>query len=368
MKCIDQYRNPDLIVGLKEGIAHLAEKMARKITIMEICGTHTQAIGRWGLRRLLPENVQLVSGPGCPVCVTSSADVDRALYLASLDRVIFTTFGDMLRVPGSEGRSLQVLRAEGADIRVVFSPVDALRIALDNPKREVIFLGIGFETTAPVVASTVIKAKEKEIKNFSVFSVHKTIPKAIEALLDDTALSIDGFICPGHVSVITGVMAYEAIPKAKRAAVITGFEPLDILEGIWMILKQISSARFEVAVQYERAVRKTGNPKARRLMEEVFAPGHAEWRGLGVIEGSGLYLNDLYMEFDAMKRFSMPLVEAVDPPGCLCGEVLKGKVTPHQCPLFAEICQPQHPVGPCMVSGEGTCAAYFKYEREDCFS
>ncbi|HOL60007.1 MAG TPA: hydrogenase formation protein HypD [Syntrophales bacterium] len=363
MKYIEYYRDPELIKGLVQSISHLAKDIAKNVTVMEICGTHTHAIGRWGLRRLLPENVRLISGPGCPVCVTSTADVDRTLYLAGLKEVIFATFGDMLRVPGSAGQCLQDLRAEGAEVRVVTSPLDALQIARENPKREVVFLGIGFETTAPAVASTIIKAKKEGTRNFSVFSLHKTIPNVIQALIDDPALSLDGFLCPGHVSVITGIKAYDAIPLAKRAAVITGFEPSDILEGILMNLQQIRSGRFEIAIQYERAVKKTGNLKARELMNEVFASGDAEWRGLGTIPESGLYLKGSYLDFDAGQRFSIPEMSAVEPRGCLCGEVLKGIVTPNQCPLFAGACHPLHPVGPCMVSSEGTCAAYYKYER-----
>lgn len=363
MKYIEYFRDSELVWGLAEGISRVARSIQRKVTLMEICGTHTHAIARWGLRRLLPENVRLISGPGCPVCVTSSADVDRTLYLASREKVIFTTFGDMLRVPGGDGRSLQALRAEGADIRVVVSPMDALRVALENRDREVIFLGIGFETTAPAVASTVMKAREVGIKNFSVFSVHKTIPMVIKALIDDPSLSIDGFLCPGHVSVITGVEAYASIPQAKRAAVIAGFEPVDIIEGILMLLKQISLERFEVAIQYDRAVKKNGNPKARKIMNEVFISGDAQWRGLGTIEGSGLFLRSRYVYFDVRERFELPQIEIQERSGCLCGGVLKGQVTPDKCPFFGVTCTPRLPVGPCMVSSEGTCAAYYKYER-----
>lgn len=362
MKYIENYRDPELVRGLLKGVYRLAERLDRKVTIMEVCGTHTHAIGRWGLRRLMPENVRLISGPGCPVCVTSTADLDKTLYLAGLPGVIFTTFGDMLRVPGTGGRCLQDLRAEGVDVRVVISPLDAVRIAQEHPDREVIFLGIGFETTAPAVAASLIAAREKGLKNFSVFSLHKTIPQVIQALIDDPALSIDGFLCPGHVSVITGVEAYKVIPSAERAAVITGFEPVDIVEGILMILKQVLSGQFEVAIQYDRTVKRDGNFRARLLMNEVFVPCDAEWRGLGVIEGSGLRIKSAYRDLDALQRFSIPSLETVEPCGCSCGDVLKGVVTPEECPLFAVYCTPVNPVGPCMVSGEGTCAAFYRYE------
>ncbi|MCX7817026.1 MAG: hydrogenase formation protein HypD [Syntrophales bacterium] len=361
MKYIECYRDPELVHGLLKSVSFLAERLAGNVTIMEICGTHTHAMGRWGLRRLVPRNVRLISGPGCPVCVTSAADLDTALYLAGLPGVIFTTFGDMLRVPGTGGRCLQDLRAEGADVRVVASPLDAVQIARDNPGREVIFLGIGFETTAPAVAAAIITAKKKDVRNLSVFSIHKTIPQAIKALLDDPSLSIDGFLCPGHVSVITGVAAYDVIPQVRRAAVITGFEPVDIVEGILMLLKQILSGRFEVAVQYERTVKREGNLKARMLMNEVFVPCDAEWRGLGMIGGSGLRIKDVYRDYDALERFSVPPLESVEPPGCSCGEVLKGIVTPKECKLFGKFCTPANPVGPCMVSSEGTCAAFYRY-------
>jgi hydrogenase expression/formation protein HypD len=238
MRFIDEYRNPDLVRKLLEVLETLAARIKRRVTLMEICGTHTHAIGRFGIRRLLPENIRLISGPGCPVCVTSISDVDRALQLAECPNVVFATFGDMLRVPGTGGRSLQRLRAAGADVRVISSALDGLRLAEENPARQVIFLGIGFETTAPTVASTLRNARHKNLKNFSVFSVHKTVPPAISALLSDPQLNIDGFLCPGHVSVITGIDAYRIIPEAGRAAVITGFEPVDIIEGIHMILRQ----------------------------------------------------------------------------------------------------------------------------------
>ena len=363
MKYIDEYRNPDLVRGLLDAVSILAAGIGREVSLMEICGTHTHAIGRYGIRRLLPKNLRLVSGPGCPVCVTSIADVDRALHLAGLPGVIFATFGDMLRVPGTGGESLARLRASGADVRIISSAADAVRFAAENPAREVVLMGIGFETTAPTVAAAILSARRKGVDNFSVFSVHKTVPQAIGALIEDPELRIDGFICPGHVSIITGVEAYGMIPKAGRAAVITGFEPADIAEGILMLLRQIMEGRFEVAIQYVRGPKAEGNPKAREIMAEVFEPDDAEWRGLSVIPGSGLRIRQEYESFDALKRFALPQIRSIEFSGCRCGEILRGVMAPAECHLFMKACTPANPVGPCMVSGEGTCAAYYRYER-----
>ena len=346
-------------------MAREAAGIGRTITLMEVCGSHTYAIGRYGLKKLLPDNIRLISGPGCPVCVTSVADVDRAFYLAGRSGVIFATFGDMMRVPGSGGRSLQKLRAEGADIRVISSATQAADFALENTGKNVILMGIGFETTAPTVASAVLSWRKRNLKNVYLFSVHKLVPPALKALIEDselgTELRIDGFICPGHVSTITGIAAYSVIAEADRAAVITGFEPSDILQGIFMILKQISESRPEVEIQYSRGVGRNGNPRARQVMDSVFIPADAEWRGLGEIPGSGLRLRNEYSGFDAIARFEIPPVKSVEPPGCRCGEILRGVRGPADCPLFGKACTPSSPVGPCMVSSEGTCAAYFKY-------
>jgi len=363
MKYIDEYRNPDLVRSLLDAVSSLAAGIGREVSLMEICGTHTHAIGRYGIRRLLPKNLRLISGPGCPVCVTSVADVDRALYLTGLPDVMFATFGDMLRVPGTGGESLQRLRASGADVRIISSAADAVRFAVENPVRQVVLMGIGFETTAPTVAAAVLSARRRCVGNFSVFSVHKTVPQAIRALIEDRLLKIDGFICPGHVSIITGVEAYRMIPQAGRAAVITGFEPADIAEGILMILRQIAEGRFEVANQYTRGVKEQGNPRARDVMAEVFEPGDADWRGLGVIPGSGLRIRREYEGFDALRRFALPEIRSVEFKGCRCGEILRGVMSPDECNLFMKTCTPANPAGPCMVSGEGTCAAYYKYEK-----
>jgi hydrogenase expression/formation protein HypD len=365
MKYIDEYRDPELAKGLLLRIEHLAGKIGKNISIMEICGSHTAAIGRFGIRELLPDNIRLLSGPGCPVCVTSSGEIDAALYLAMQENVLFTSFGDMLRVPASGGITLQMIRAEGADVRVVLSPLDALRLAEENPDRDVVFMGIGFETTAPTIAATMKTAKSKQIGNFSVLSVHKVIPPALQILIDSPELRIDGFLCPGHVSVIIGAEAYRPIAEAQRAAVITGFEPIDILQGIVMILEQIDSRQFEVAIQYSRGVKPEGNARAREAMAEVFATVTAEWRGIGWIPCSGLTPREAYQNFDARKRFVIPEFVSQDPPGCSCGDILCGVKTPPECPLFRTVCTPVNPIGPCMVSSEGTCAAYFKYHLNE---
>ena len=327
---------------------------------MEVCGSHTYAIGHYGIRNLLPESIRLISGPGCPVCVTSGRDVDTAISLAQKKNVIFTTFGDMLRVPGSSGVSLQKIRAQGADVRVVASTIEAIEVAAQNPAKEIIFMGIGFETTSPTVASMVKTCLKKNIRNLSVFSVHKIIPPAINVLLDDPELVLDGFICPGHVSTIIGFEGYSEIPKRGKAAVITGFEPVDILEGIYMLLGQIAQGNFAVENQYSRAVKPEGNTKAKEILKEVFMSVPAEWRGLGVINGSGLVFKDVFASFNALARFDVPIMESSDIMGCMCGSILRGIATPHECPLFRHACNPQNPIGPCMVSREGTCSTYYK--------
>ncbi|HOG18336.1 MAG TPA: hydrogenase formation protein HypD [Syntrophales bacterium] len=361
MRYIDEYRDPLLARALTERIAERFARIGRPVTIMEVCGSHTRAIGRYGIRTLLPEGLRLLSGPGCPVCVTAIGDVDAALWLAGRPGVVFATFGDMMRVPGTGGADLQRLRATGADVRPVASALDALTVAGKETERQVVFLGIGFETTAPTVASVLRTARSRGIANFSVFSVHKVIPPALRLLLADSRLNLDGFLCPGHVSTIIGSGAYALLVEAGKAAVITGFEPVDILEGIDMILGQIESGRPEAAVQYKRGVSPAGNPRAIALMEEVFETGPASWRGLGTIPGSGLSLRPEYGAFDARKRFSIPEILSAEFPGCACGEILRGIREPSGCPLFARVCTPADPVGPCMVSSEGTCAARYRY-------
>jgi hydrogenase expression/formation protein HypD len=361
MKFIDEYRDPSLAKGLLDRIVKLSKQINETVTIMEVCGSHTYAIGRFGVRKMMPENIRLVSGPGCPVCVTSIHDVDVALHLAAQKNVIFATFGDMLRVPGTHGNSLQKIRAAGADIRVVASAADCITLAEANKNREVIFMGIGFETTTPTIAATIMACCKKGIPNFSVFSAPKLIPPAVKALIEDPSLNIDGFLCPGHVSTIIGANAYEIIVQAGRAAVITGFEPVDILEGIFMILTQIVEDKKTVAIQYSRGVKPEGNPRAREVMMSVFYPGPSEWRGLGIIPESGLAIKETYQAFDALKKFTVPETHSVEIKGCCCGNILRGVITPNECPLFRRTCTPLNPVGPCMVYSEGTCAAYYKY-------
>ncbi|MCE5283073.1 MAG: hydrogenase formation protein HypD [Deltaproteobacteria bacterium] len=361
MRYIDEYRDPHLARGLLDRIAQRAAGIGRPVTIMEVCGSHTQAIGRYGIRALLPPNIRLISGPGCPVCVTSVRDVDTALHLAGLPNLAFVVFGDMMRVPGTKGGTLQQLRAAGADIRIVPSPLDLLPMAEAEPDREIVFMGIGFETTAPTVASVLRTARQKGIANLSVLSVHKLVPPALRALLEDPALALDGFLCPGHVSVIIGSKAYDFLTEAGRGAVVTGFEPVDILEGIWMLLEGLDGPKREVAIQYGRAVRPEGNPRAAALMSEVFKTGDAEWRGLGKIKDSGLFLSSGYEGFDARRRFPIPDLPSAEANGCACGEILRGIREPADCPLFGQACTPARPVGPCMVSSEGTCAARYRY-------
>jgi len=361
IRYIDEYRDAALARALLARIEGLAGRLDRSVTFMEICGSHTHALSRFGIRRLLPENIRLISGPGCPVCVTSVQDVDTALYLAEQRGILFATFGDMLRVPGTEGMSLQKLRASGADIRVIASPLDVIPLAQSNTDRAVVFMAIGFETTAPAVASAILSAGGKGISNLRVFSVHKTVPRAIDALLNDPQLQVDGFICPGHVSTIIGADAYRNIPLANRAAVITGFEPVDILEGILMMLKQCLDRTYAVEIAYERGVKREGNLRARQVMMDVFEEADGYWRGLGVIPGSGLVLRDAYKDFSVHQHFRIPVFSSREPKGCACGDILRGIRMPEGCPLFRTVCTPVNPVGPCMVSSEGTCAAYFKY-------
>lgn len=362
MKYLDEYRDPDLAGKL---IDRLQKRNPDRgvVKLMEICGTHTVAIFRSGMRQLLPPAIRLISGPGCPVCVTADEDIDRIIWLARQRDTIVTTFGDLMRVPGSSS-SLQRERSEGADVRMVYGSLDALQIARENPNREVIFIGIGFETTAPTVAAAVRTAAAAGVKNFSVFSAHKLLPPAMRALLEAKELSLNGFLCPGHVSTIIGAVAYEEVVNRYHIpCVVTGFEPLDILQGISVLVDQIDSGEARVMNEYRRAVDYQGNVAARRLMEGVFEPVDAAWRGLGVIPQSGLGLREDVGSFDAARRFAMPEIRVKEHPGCRCGEVLRGILTPPECGLFRVVCTPQNPKGPCMVSSEGTCGAYHRYHE-----
>lgn len=358
MKYIDEYRDGALAQDLARRILSLSKKPIR---LMEICGTHTMAIFRHGIRSLLPEHLELVSGPGCPVCVTAMEEIDRCVKLARIPGVIITTFGDMLRVPGTES-SLQRESSLGADVRVVYSTFDAMKVAEENKDRDVVFLGIGFETTSPTVAAAIRTARQKGLRNFSVLSAHKLLPPAMDALISGGDLRIDGFICPGHVSTIIGVSPYQSVvDRYGIPCVVVGFEPVDILEGILMLVHQIEEGRPRVEIQYKRAVTPGGNTMALQIIKEVFEPRDAQWRGLGLIPGSGLAVREDFSDHDAQRRFDLAVPPAQEPPGCRCAQVLRGAIRPIACPLFRKVCTPRNPIGACMVSSEGTCAAYYKY-------
>ncbi len=328
---------------------------------MEVCGTHTVSIFRSGIRSLLPERIELISGPGCPVCVTPIGEIDRAVSLAHRRDVVLLTFGDLMRVPGSAS-SLSLARAEGSDVRIITSPLEVLAIAQGEPGKRVVFFAAGFETTSPAIAATLREAQLKGIGNLFVLSSLRLIPPALRVLLSSGRLALDGFLLPGHVSVIIGADPYSfLVQEFSSRGVITGFEPLDILEGVSMLLRQKKEGRAEIEIQYRRAVRQEGNPRALWIMEEVFMPVDARWRGLGTISNSGLALREEFREMDAAEAFDIPYEEVDDPPGCRCGEVLQGLIHPPECPLFGTRCTPQHPVGPCMVSSEGSCAAFHRY-------
>ncbi len=339
--------------------------VSRPLKLMEVCGTHTMAIFRHGIRSLLPDGLELVSGPGCPVCVTSQDDLDRIMKLASVKEVVIATFGDLIRVPGSSGTLAQA-RAQGANVEIVYSPADALGLAKKMPQKQVVFLAVGFETTAPTVAATIMQAKAMDIENFSVYSCHKLMPPALDALFQDEDLGIDGLLCPGHVSSIIGSVAYEPLcKKYKMPCVIAGFEPVDILLGIYHLLLQIKDSSPQVVNAYQRAVPYNGNPNALSVMMQVFCEKDAIWRGLGKIEKSGLGIKDAFGHFDAGKRFPFSVLSRPEPKGCLCGDIIRARANPPDCPLFATKCTPVTPIGPCMVSSEGTCSAYYRYGRHE---
>ena len=358
----DEFRDRELAGGLAERIRSLTLRMERPLTFMEVCGTHTMAIYQYGLRTLLPPRVKLISGPGCPVCVTPNDYLDRAVALARLPGVIIATFGDMLRVPGSRS-SLMEERARGADIRIVYSPLDAVALAMRNPERRIIFLGIGFETTAPTVAGSILTSRAKGVANYFVLAAHKSIPGPMEFLSSDPELIIDGFLCPAHVSAIIGADAY--LPLAKRGipCVVTGFEPADVLQGVELLVRQVKEGRHEVENQYRRVVSREGNRRAQEIIRQLFVPADAPWRGIGVIPGSGLVIAPEFREYDAEAMIPVVVDPPVEHPGCRCGEILRGKVSPFDYPLFGGLCTPESPVGACMVSSEGTCAAAYKYGR-----
>lgn len=348
---------------LVELIKKLSPSLKREIRLMEVCGTHTVAIFRSGIRSILPENVKLLSGPGCPVCVTPHEDIDMAIELSKNRDVILLTFGDMMRVPGTKG-SLQTARAEGSDIRVIYTPMEMIDIAFKEPKKTVIFLAVGFETTSPLIAGTLLMAEEKGIDNLFIYSCHKLVPPALRALLEDRNIKIDGFILPGHVSTIIGSGPYNFIREEYHIpSVISGFEPEDILQSVAVLIENIVSGKDELTIQYKRSVRPEGNKKAIEILYRFFEPSDAWWRGIGLIPGSGLRLRDEYRKRDVIDRFGINLNyrNPVPQKGCRCGEVLKGLIIPPECPLFRKVCTPENPVGACMVSIEGSCSAYYKY-------
>ncbi len=341
-------------------VAALMAEAREDLTYMEVCGTHTMAISRFGLRDLLPGRIRLVSGPGCPVCVTAVGDLDVVVEIARLPGTTIVTFGDLVRVPASRS-SLAEERAAGADVRVVYSPADAVALAAAEPERQVVFVGIGFETTAPTVAAALLEARERGLVNFTVLSLHKTMPGALRALLDLGETRLDGFILPGHVSVVTGSECYRFLADEYGVGgVVAGFEAQDVLAALLMLVRQSEPA---IEIEYTRAVRPEGNPVARGVMDQVFEACDADWRGLGVIPGSGLRINEEFAAFDAARRFAVEPGEPIEPRGCRCGEVLRGVLDPAECPLFGTRCTPESPVGACMVSSEGSCAARHRYQQ-----
>ena len=358
MKLIDEYRQPELVQGVVRRIHQNSIKEAR---LMEFCGGHTVAILKHGIRQLLPPNIEMLSGPGCPVCVTDNADLDKAIALALLPDVIMVTFGDMLRVPGSRS-SLQEAKAAGADVRIVYSTTDALQIARHNPDKSVVFLGIGFETTAPTIAASVLQAEQEEIKNYYVLPLHKLCPPVLEAILDSGEVKLSGLICPGHVSAIIGSKPWGVIAHHYGIpCVVSGFEPLDVLQCVDMLVAQIEKGEAKVENAYRRGVRPEGNQSALKLMEQVFEACPAKWRGIGVVPDSGLKFRQEFKRFDAELTFDIDPGPTFEPKGCICGDILRGVKTPKDCQLFTKVCTPERPVGPCMVSSEGSCAAYYLY-------
>jgi len=367
---IDEFRDPDKAKGLLAAIHTLAARIpmcaSRPLQLMEVCGGHTHSIFKYGIERMLGERIELVHGPGCPVCVLPMGRVDDCVAIAEQPRIIFATFGDAMRVPGSK-KSLLQAKAEGADIRIVYSPSDALALARAHPDREVVFFALGFETTMPATALTVLRAAAERIDNFAVFCNHITIVPTIKAILDSPEVTLDGFLGPGHVSMVIGIEPYQFIAKHyRKPLVVAGFEPLDILQSIWMLLRQIDAGRHEVENQYQRVVPDSGNAQALRAVQQVFELREFfEWRGLGSIDHSGIRLRAHYARFDAERRYAIPNVRIADPKSCQCGEVLKGAIRPEQCKVFGTACTPEQPLGSLMVSSEGACAAVYNYSYID---
>jgi hydrogenase expression/formation protein HypD len=360
MKYIDEYKDKSIINNL---VTAINQESKSAVTFMEVCGGHTMSIQRFGIPSLLPGHIRLISGPGCPVCVTSKKYIDQAIAYSHLPDVIITTYGDLIRVPGSIS-SLDKEKASGADIRMIYSSLDALKIAKDNPGKKVIFLGIGFETTAPGSAAAIIRAHEQNTRNFYLYSSHKVMPPAMAALIDE-GVKINGYIAPGHVSTITGTGIYKDIPeKYGLGCVISGFEPADILQSVLMLVRQVEQSQPAVEIAYKRIVHPQGNPRAKKMLNEVFDLRNDWWRGLGVLNNSGLGIRAKYATFDAEKAFAVEVPEPHEPAGCICGTILKGLASPKDCKLFGKVCTPANPVGACMVSSEGACQAFYKYNRK----
>ncbi len=361
MKYGSEFRNPEVARRLIEQIAGRVAESDRPLTFMEVCGTHTMAIYQHGIRSLLPDNIRLISGPGCPVCVTPVGYVDQAVALARRPQTLVATFGDMIRVPGSTS-NLQAEKARGADIRIVYSPLDAVALAEKHPEQQVVFLSVGFETTTPTIAGSILEAQRRGLSNFSALTANKTMPAPMAALSSDPELQVDGYLCPAHVSTVIGAEGYQMLAEQYQVpCVITGFEPLDVLQGVEMLARQALSGEAKVEIQYSRFVRPEGNAKARQILAEVFEPCDADWRGIGGIAGSGLRIRETFSAFDAARKLPVAVEPPQEPKGCLCGEILKGKLGPKDCALFRKACTPESPVGACMVSSEGTCAAEYKY-------
>jgi hydrogenase expression/formation protein HypD len=354
---IKDFRNAEVCAELA---ALIKKEAAGHYRFMEVCGSHTMAIAKFGIKTLLPDNIELVSGPGCPVCVTPQCEIDALFEIAAKGAVI-ATFGDMMRVPGGDGQSLMKMRGAGADVRIVFSPLDALKIAQDTDK-QVVFVGIGFETTAPSIAGLALLAKKSGVKNLSITPYCKTMPEVLGLVISDENLKIDGFICPGHVTAVTGLDLYKPLVEKGMGAAVTGFEPVDVLSSVLELVRQSNSGVFKAVNNYSRVVADAGNEKARDLIASVFEKRGCWWRGIGYIENSGLGFKEEYAEYDAFRKFDVCLEGDMEIEGCMCGDVLKGYIRPSACQLFGGLCRPESPMGPCMVSSEGACAAYYKYE------
>jgi hydrogenase expression/formation protein HypD len=360
MKYVDEFRNKAICENILKGIFSTARNA---VTFMEVCGTHTVSLFRYGIRDLLPSKITFLSGPGCPVCVTSQGDIDRVIAAARQQNTIIATYGDMIRVPGTES-SLEKERGSGREVRIVYSALDAITLAREHSESKVIFLGVGFETTAPGSAVAILEAQKEGLDNFFMLSCHKCIPPAMKLLLESGEVRIDGFLCPGHVSTILGSGDYEFIPvEYGIPCVIAGFEPVDILESVKMLIDQVNTGHALTAIQYTRSVKSEGNVQAKKVLERVFEPVDSEWRGIGVVPKSGLTLKGEFERYDAGKLFDLEQFESREPPECICGEILRGVKTPLDCPIFSTACTPHHPVGPCMVSPEGTCGTYYRYGK-----